>query len=329
MDPQLITEWAFRLLQNHNELSKEDELTPEVLELVAKRIQRIRAGLAPEIGFMASVNWLSNVVAIHRLDQTPLPRYYDGDEIEPPDLLAVVQYQHKLIPVLIEVKTTNDKQLVWREDYLHKFQRYAEIVQMPLLVAWKRWHIWSLFEANHFQKKVSAYHIDFNTAMRQTLMGILFGDALVNLHERFQMFIDAVTEETIPDHHDFIPESGYRMTIKNAGFMIDKKEVKVSRELSWIFHLGAVKDEISRTGDHSIRIEFAPDNNNAFSLSHLWYKVATFGAKDKEPDWEQIMRKPLSISIGDVRRELSTGMETGIVQHVATISPNTVPDFLN
>src|SRR5262245_30339682 len=99
MDPKLITEWAFRLLQNHNELSKEDDLTPEALELVAKRIQRIRAGLAPEIEFMASVNWLSNVVAIHRLDQTPLPRYCDGDKIQQPDLLAVVQYEHKLIPV--------------------------------------------------------------------------------------------------------------------------------------------------------------------------------------------------------------------------------------
>jgi len=328
MDPKQITEWAFRLLLSYGELSKEREFTPETLDLVAQRIQRIRAGLAPEIEFMAAVNWLSNVVVIHRLDQTPMPHYCNTEEVQQPDLLAIVRYEGRLVPVLIEVKTKDDSKLVWREDYLRGLLRYADIVQMPLLVAWKRWHVWALFEVSHFQKKVDAHHVDFNTAMRQTLMGTLFGDALVNVHERFQMFIDAVTDEALPPDDALIPGARFRFTIQDAGFMIDKKKVKVSKELSWIFHLAAAKDEVLRTGEHSIRMEFTPDSNSVFSLSHLWFEVATSGLKEQEPDWEEILRKPLPISIGDVRRELSEGMESGIVSHVAIIAPNTMPNFL-
>jgi Holliday junction resolvase len=328
MDSNKITELAYRLLFCYSEVSKHFDLTSETIDHLSKRIQRIRAGLAPEMEFMAAVNWLSRVVGIHRLDQTPLPRYFDGYDVQQPDLLAIVHHKDRLLPVLIEVKTKNDKKLVWKEDYLQRFQRYAEIVNMPFLVAWKRWHIWSLVDAQHFEKKVSAYHLDFNTAMRQTLMSTLFGDLLVNVNERFQMFVDTESEETLPQFADMVPDMRYKMTIKNAGFMIDKKPVKVSKELSWIFHLAAVKDEFIRTGPSSVRIEFTPDSNNAFSLSHLWYSVATSGLKDKEPDWEEIMRNRLAIDAADVRRELNAGLEAGIIQHAASIVPNTMPDFL-
>ena len=320
MDSTKITELAYRLLFGYSEASKYFDLTPETIDRISKRIQRIRAGLAPEMEFMAAVNWLSSVVCIHRLDQTPLPRYFDGYDVQQPDLLAIVHHKDRLLPLLIEVKTKNDKKLVWREDYLQKLQRYAEIVNMPFLVAWKRWHIWTLVDARHFQKRVSAYHLDFNTAMRQTLMSELFGDVLVNVNERFQMFVDAESEETLPQFAEMVPGQKYKITIKNAGFMVDKKQVKVSKELSWIFHVAAIKDEYIRTGQNSVRIEFTPDNNNVFSLSHLWYKVATSGLKDKEPDWEEILRKPLEVTAADVRKELDAGIDAGIIQHVASIT---------
>jgi Holliday junction resolvase len=328
MDSTKITELAYRLLFGYGEVSKHFDLTPETIGQLSKRIQRIRAGLAPEMEFMAAINWLSRVVIIHRLDQTPLPRYFDGYDVQQPDLLAIVHHKDRLLPVLIEVKTKNDNKLVWKEDYLQKFQRYAELVNMPFLVAWKRWHVWSLVDARHFEKKVSAYHLDFNTAMRQTLMSTLFGDVLVNVKECFQMFVDAKSEETLPQFADMAPNVRYKMTIKNAGFMIDKKPVKVSKELSWIFHLAAVKDEFIRTGPRSVRIEFTPDSNNVFSLSHLWYSVATAGLKGKEPDWEEIVRNRLAIDAADVRKELNAGIDAGIIQLAASIVPNTMPDFL-
>src|SRR5437764_582568 len=43
--------------------------------------------------------------------------------------------------------------------------------------------------------------------MKQTLMGTLFGDVLVNVHERFQMFVDAETEEAAPTFSDMVPNT--------------------------------------------------------------------------------------------------------------------------
>jgi hypothetical protein len=132
MDRTQITNLAYRLLLRHQEISKEQELTPETIEKIAERIQRIQAGLAPEMEFMAAINWLGRVVSVQRLDQTPLPRYVESGDIEVPDLIAIVQIDGKTFPVLIEVKTKSDKKLVWTESYLQGLKRYAKILQMPL-----------------------------------------------------------------------------------------------------------------------------------------------------------------------------------------------------
>lgn len=330
MDAKQITEAAFRLLQHYGEVSRGESLDPETLDRLTQRVQRIRAGLAPEKEFIAAVNWLSNVVAIHQLDQTPQPVYCKFNEVRVPDLIAIALYNGHLIPVLIEVKTTDDSKLIWREDYLQALRRYAEAVSMPLLVAWKHRRIWTLTDVRHFAKKVSAYHLDFNTAMRESLMGELFGDLMIKINESVKFFVDAkVAEGLPPDQNVIIPEGGYTLTITAAGFMVDDKIVNLPKELFWAFSASATRDEVVRIGKQEVRIQFIPLPDSIFSLTDLWELVALFGNKEAEPNWEEIMRKPLSLTASKVRQELGEGIPKRVVQYVFEVQPNTMPDFLS
>jgi Holliday junction resolvase len=329
MDAKQITETAFRLLQHYGEVSKVESLDPETLERLTQRVQRIRAGLAPEKELIAAVNWLSNVVAIHQLDQTPQPAYCKFNEMRIPDLLAIALYEGHLIPILIEVKTTDDDKLIWREDYLQALERYAEAVRMPLLVAWKHQRIWVLTEVRHFAKRVSAYHLDFNTAMRESLMGELFGDLMIKISDNVRFFVDAkVAEELPPDRNVIIPEGGYTLTITAAGFMVDDNIVNLPKELFWAFIASATRDEVIRIGEQEVRIQFLPLPDSIFSLTDLWRLVALFGNKEAEPNWEEITRKPLTLTASKVRQELREGIPKGVVQYVFEVQPNTMPEFL-
>jgi len=44
-------------------------------------------------------------------------------------------------------------------------------------------------------------------------MGVLFGDLLVNVHERFQLFVDCRADQPLPPLPDLIPERECRMVI--------------------------------------------------------------------------------------------------------------------
>jgi hypothetical protein len=207
-----------------------------------------------------------------------------------------VRHNDHLLPVLIEVKATKDDTLVWSEEYLQSLQRYARAVKMPLLIAWKYLHIWALTDAKHFKKKKTAYHLDFNIAMRETLMSVLFGDSFVNVSDRLKLFIDTQVEEPLPNDSDLqIPAGGYTMTITSAGFRFDDQIINLGRELSWAFNSAASTQQVKRIGAQQVRIEFIPEKTSLFSLTHLWKTVALFGHDEANPDWDTIMREPVKI----------------------------------
>jgi Holliday junction resolvase len=308
--------------------TKEKALDPETLERLTERVQQIRAGLGPEMEFVAAVNWLSHVLSIHRLEQTPIPKYVDGDSFRVPDVLAITIHERELIPVLIEVKTTQDECLVWSEEYLHSLQRYADAVQMPLLVAWKFSRMWILTDTRHFEKKVTAYHLDLQTALKETLMGELLGDVFIVMNPQLKFFVDATVDGELPPLPAILPAGQHKFTIKQAGFILNDKIIKLSTELFWAFTSAATNDEIKRTAQNEVRIEFTPDPDSMFSLTNLCLMLALWNNKDEEPDWEAILRQQLGVTAKNMRENLQKGIDLGVVRYILSPSPHTKPDFL-
>ena len=95
------------------------------------------------------------------------------DTYRVPDVLAQFEQAG---PLLIEVKSKSKQTLSFTPDYLERLYAYAELVNMPLLIAWRYRGIWVLFEARHLTKARKNFNISFSDAMRENLLGVLAGD---------------------------------------------------------------------------------------------------------------------------------------------------------
>ncbi len=152
------------------------DLTQE--DLIA-RLQQLQRGLEPENEFALILSWLGKCRLVHKLGQEQLP-LNSIDTYRVPDFLAAFEHEGKVIPVLIEVKTTEPSDPATLDlgtlSLKGKYLPYAELLRLPMLVAWKHRGFWTLFEMRHAQLATVNYKIDFGTAMKQNLLGVLAGD---------------------------------------------------------------------------------------------------------------------------------------------------------
>jgi hypothetical protein len=125
-------------------------------EEALRRIQQLIRGLEPEDEFALVLSWLGKCRLVHKLGQEQLP-LNSTDTFRIPDFLAVFEHEGKEIPVLIEVKKTSpidpqslkEGKLSLKPGYL----RYADVVGIPMLIAWQHRTIWTLFECGMQQKR--------------------------------------------------------------------------------------------------------------------------------------------------------------------------------
>ena len=174
MTPEEISQLAF-LLYPHIIRSKPDTNSTESL---AQRIKGLQEGLQSEDEFAATVAWLGNCAAIHRIDKTPMPVPVPTETMRAPDFIAFPVICGRPLPVLIEVKSHNGDHLDWSEKYLNSLRKFAECLNLPLLVAWKCGALWILVDHTHFEKNVTAYRLQLKTAIIQDLYCVLFRNLL-------------------------------------------------------------------------------------------------------------------------------------------------------
>ncbi len=159
---------ADRLIQ---EILSEVSWNEEPADL-ARRIRRLDQGLPAEDEFIAVCSWLGKTKLIHKLDQHQSPAT-SRTTVQVPDLLA---HFESTGPVLIEVKSKRSPKLSFTADYLRRLSAYADLLGVPLLIAWKFHGVWTLFEARHLTKARTNFNIRFDEAMRQNLLGVVAGD---------------------------------------------------------------------------------------------------------------------------------------------------------
>src|SRR5207247_487882 len=97
-------------------------------EALAERVKTIQKGLLPEDEFAATVCWLGNCAGIHRIDQSVMPLLASMPKMRAPDFVAFPVVLGRPLPVLVEVKSHDDKHLDWTEKYLISLKRFAEFL---------------------------------------------------------------------------------------------------------------------------------------------------------------------------------------------------------
>jgi Holliday junction resolvase len=326
MTPEQLSQLAF-LLCPHLAKPNPDNHSAEVL---ADRIKGIQRGLLPEDEFSATVCWLGNCAAIHRIDQSPMPVVEMPEKMRAPDFLAFPIHDGKLYPVLIEVKSHHGQEVDWSEKYLLSLKRFAEHLKLPLLLAWKCGGLWTLVDINHFEKNVTGYRLTLGRALTEDLFCLLFRNLRIQMDPDLELRLDFKICEDVEMRSDgLMPEGTYQMEIAAAGFYSANKEIKdYAPEHFWLFSTAPDESEFTRIGEYACRQIFRPLRDHGFTLSNVLVAQLSLGTTADTIDWHTILTKPFPSSGRQFHDALRPGIDKGFVRYVMDIIPNTWPDFL-
>ena len=291
---------------------------------IATRVLRLQIGLPAEDEFSVVLSWLGRCRLVHKLDQVQSPPE-SRDYIRVPDLLAVFDYHGRDVPVLIEVKSSIDKTLSWRPDFRDALQRYADTMNLPLLIAWRHRTFWALFEAKHLTRATTNFNIEFGEAMKNTLMSELAGDFTFSLrpgcglHFKIRKLSEEMAEGRI---HGRIEEVYWT----NG----DGERVKNPRGVYPLFLCLEQDSILAEDSDLMTQSFVIPEDRNSEFAHRALVTLLRFSAKTDDVHWRQMLEKaelpPLAKD--GLRKAARHALEAGFLQYGGDIQPVAMPEFL-
>lgn len=298
---------------------------------VAEGVRRLNIGLPAEDEFSVVCAWLGKCQILHKLDQQQVP-IASRQEFQVPDLLAKFSTQGTKTPVLIEVKSKQDKILSFRPDYLQRLKNYAEMLGFPLLIAWKRHKLWTLFEVRHLQKANKNFNISFETAMRENLLGALAGDvayiigAGAGLHLRFRKDKLVRQEEaggSLTEH--------WIMTIDDVAFTDYEgaRRTDLDSAVQSLFTAWDLEKQEEHSDSH-VQIRFVAGKEGIqFAHTALVDMLNWESPHDSQPHWRGLLRKEqVTANVANFSEALEAAFRQKVVSHVFYVQPHATPDFL-
>ncbi|MEM8777072.1 MAG: restriction endonuclease [Pseudomonadota bacterium] len=258
------------------ETDDSDRLIQEVLsefgwdddpKKVADKVKRLDQGLPAEDEFTAICSWLGKARLLHKLDQHQAPSS-SRDIYQVPDLLAELEHSS---PVLIEVKSKTKQTLSFTPRYLDRLRAYAQLVKMPLLIAWKHHGIWVLFDIQHLTKAQTNFNITFGDAMKENLLGILAGDVAYKIASgaglRFRCKKEALVDR---EESEGTVTEKWKMRIDEVGFMISGGETvdDLDPDVTTLFTTWDLSEQQSH-GDTHIDLRFVAGDDNGMKFGHM------------------------------------------------------------
>lgn len=298
---------------------------------VAERVRRLDIGLPVEDEFSVICAWLGKCQLLHKLDQYQVP-VASKQKFQVPDLLAKFSTQTSKSPVLIEVKSKSDKLLSFQPDYLKRLQNYADLVGMPLLVAWKFHSVWMLFEVRHMKKAAKNFNITLNTAMQENLLGVLAGDvaykigAGAGVHLRFRKDKLLGTEKTDDGYAE-----QWAMTIDDVSFTDREgaRRTDLDGEVQSLFTAWDLEETAEHTDSHIHLHLVAGDEGMQFAHTALVRLLSWESPHDDRPHWRGLLRKEqVTANVASFSSALDAAFRQKVVSHVFYFQPHAMPDFL-
>jgi Holliday junction resolvase len=299
---------------------------------VANKVRLLNFGLPLEDEFSVVCAWLGKCQLLHKLEQLQIPPA-SRQEYQVPDLLAKFSTQtNNSSPVLIEVKGKTDNVLSFKPEYLQRLQNYADLLGMPLLIAWKFHGMWMLFEVRHMRKVVKNFNITLSDAMRENLLGVLAGDvaykigagAGVHLRLRKDRLVEA--EESGGSRTE-----EWSMTIDDV-FFTDRqgnRRADLNSEVQSLFTAWDLEQKEEHTDSH-VHVHFvAGEEGILFGHMALVRLLAWELPQEEQPHWRSLLRKEkVTANVENFSATLRVALREQIVSHVLNFQPNTMPAFL-
>jgi hypothetical protein len=313
-------------------------------EALVKKIESLERGLPAESEFIALVSWLGKCKMVHKLSQEQYPPI-SRDSYQVPDLFAVFEYQDHSVPTLIEVKSTSKKllrKLSWKPDYLERLRQYADLLNLPLLIAWKHriqemnLSFWTLFDANAFQKPSKNYQMQFERAMNENLLGVLAGDFAVDIRAgvgiSFEVFPLGDKAQWQKAYHNKTEFFGKIHVFRTDGEenRIETDDSRLSSGLLAILECAPFLSEYyDYITDSSINFGWKVPHNQ-FVFAHQMFQILLTSNIPAEGEiiWSNVLRRAdFPVSSDEILR--TAEMSRNICDSVFHQIPNTHPAFLS
>ena len=297
---------------------------------IAARIWRLNIGLPCEDEFSLVCGWLGCCDVIHKLDQKQTPEK-SCEKFQVPDLLAVFNVKGKQVPVLIEVKSKKDKKLSFRPDYMEKLRQYSNVLNLPILKAWK-WHgLWTLFELRHMKKASRNYNINLENAMQENLLGILAGDFSYSVNSSAGLHFGLKKEELVSTEETDEGRNEQWKTVINDIYFTDGEGEVVRNLPSTVAQLFATWDlETSELhADTHITIShMASENSMLFAHMALVRLLNWQTPTEQDIHWRAMLHGSNIVKgIENFRAAIQEAIECKIVRTVINQIPLTEPEF--
>lgn len=301
---------------------------------VAERVKRLNYGLPREDEFSAICGWLGNCRLIHKLDQNQFPEKAKV-EFQVPDLLAIFAYKGTDLPFLIEVKTTGKhNKLSFTPKYMSRLKNYAKLLGIPLLIAWKnKWNMWALVSTESFKIAVTNYNLDFESALKNSLLGVLAGDFAYTVSENSGVHICCRKERLISTEDTEDGKSLMWQTyIDDVYFTNGSCEQlrNLSPLAQKIFHSWDLEESNEDTNSHINLHYTSPPNMMLFAHMALT-KTLRFESQYKENKvhWRSVLSNNSSLAhLENFRAGIDENLKKGIVHLVLEPEPENMPGFL-
>ncbi len=296
---------------------------------IAEGVRRLDLGLPREDQFIAICSWLGKALLVHKLDQQQAP-LKSRDTYRVPDVLAQFEQAG---PLLIEVKSKSKQTLSFTPDYLERLSAYAELVNMPLLIAWRYRGIWVLFEARHLTKARKNFNIRFSDAMRENLLGVLAGDVSYKIAPGAGVRFRCKKVELLMAEKDGDTRTEqWRMRIDEIGFTVAGGEAvgKLDPEVSTLFTTWDLEEHQSHSNTH-VELQFVAGNDGMMfghmALTHLLNWTLPQG---RTINWRHAIRRDAVVSnMINFRQALERGLEQKVVRTILHQQPHSWPDFMS
>jgi len=304
---------------------------------IAEKVKQLQRGLPKEDEFAALSVWMGKCSLIHKLEQEQFPSL-SREKYQVPDFFAVFNVSNKDIPALIEIKKTKDIKIgPFTSAYYGKLTNYASLLKLPLLIAWhiEKLNLWCLFDHERMQRKQTAFHIDFQTAMNNNLLGILFDDVIITLEPGNRILL-RYKKETGSERRDANGKLQKFAGILEEIIWFSSKDEKIAlnsalgKLLNLIFYL--VDNDVTETEDEKYVTLTFHTTRKEYLFTHQLLGVVAFGTailSNDKPNWlEVIKRNRFRMGYQSVRSALSTGVKEGAVSMIIRQNPAFRPKFL-
>lgn len=193
LPPPLGTPSFDPVRQGHNLIRAVEDVgyTVEDAAKFIGRLKNIDYGLNAEAEFATLLAWLGRCEMVHHLGQEVM----SSDRRRKwhiPDLFVVLRKGGERFSAMVEVKTTGDELLVFKNEYIEGLRNYCSQHLQPLLLAWRPRCIgpWFLVSPEQLHSEGDKLRLDLETAWKNSLMGCLAGDFSIHRVEGSGLFVE-------------------------------------------------------------------------------------------------------------------------------------------